>query len=73
MKRFIVACSMLLALTVCLSLQAQEVTIGIDFSTTGASSSLGIPNKNAMMIAPTMKTHRPCRFRMLPSALMRSL
>jgi branched-chain amino acid transport system substrate-binding protein len=54
MKRFIVAFCMLLALTVGLFAQAQEVTIGIDFSTTGASSTLGIPNKNAMLIAPTV-------------------
>ena len=53
MRRIILACSLLLALAFCLSAQAQEVTIGINFSTTGAMSSLGIPNKNAMLIAPT--------------------
>lgn len=53
MKRFIAVLCLLLAVTICLPALAQEVTIGIDFSTTGASSTLGIPNKNAMMIAPT--------------------
>jgi branched-chain amino acid transport system substrate-binding protein len=54
MKRFIVACCLLLALSICLPAFSQVVTIGIDFSTTGASSTLGVPNKNAMMIAPTV-------------------
>ena len=53
MKRFLVACCLLLVLALCASAVAQEVTIGINLSTTGAMSSLGIPNKNAMMLAPT--------------------
>lgn len=52
MRRTTIALCALLALTLCLSAVAQEITIGIDFSTTGAASTLGIPNKNAMMLAP---------------------
>ncbi len=31
--------------------QAKEITIGVDFSTTGASASLGIPNMNGLLLA----------------------
>ena len=31
---------------------AKEITIGVDFSTTGASASLGVPNMRAMELAP---------------------
>ena len=30
--------------------QAKEITIGVDLSTTGASSSLGIPNQNGLLV-----------------------
>jgi branched-chain amino acid transport system substrate-binding protein len=42
----------LLLVLACAWASAQEVTIGVDFSTTGASASLGVPNKNAMLLAP---------------------
>jgi len=32
--------------------QAKEITIGVDFSTTGASASLGVPNIRALELAP---------------------
>ena len=54
MRRFVVAVGVLVLCLAGMSAVAQEVTIGVDFSTTGASASLGIPNKNAMLLAPTV-------------------
>ena len=50
MKPLILAILALAAFTA--SLRGQ-ITIGVDISTTGPLASLGIPNKNALLLAPT--------------------
>jgi branched-chain amino acid transport system substrate-binding protein len=51
MRRLLLVSTLLMALT--LSGFAQtEITIGVDFSTTGPAASLGIPNKNSILLAP---------------------
>jgi branched-chain amino acid transport system substrate-binding protein len=43
---------MFLLFAACIGAEAQEVTIGVNFSTTGPAASLGIPNQNALLVAP---------------------
>jgi branched-chain amino acid transport system substrate-binding protein len=49
MKRLILAMLALATFTVSL---CGQITIGVDISTTGPLASLGIPNKNALLLAP---------------------
>jgi branched-chain amino acid transport system substrate-binding protein len=51
MRRILVIASLLVALV--LGVSAQELTIGVNLSTTGPAASLGIPNKNSAMLAPS--------------------
>jgi len=51
MKRLI-ACGTLVSLCVMSSVAIADITIGVDISTTGPASSLGIPQKNALEFAP---------------------
>ncbi len=48
--------------------QANEVTIGVDLSTTGASASLGIPNQNGLLLAPQMLGGQKVHFIFLDDA-----
>ena len=52
MKRSAVVIGAFLIFVACAWTSAQVVTIGVDFSTTGPSASLGIPNQRAMELAP---------------------
>jgi branched-chain amino acid transport system substrate-binding protein len=54
MKRSAIVIGAFLLFVACTWAAAQEITIGVDFSTTGASASLGIPNMRAMELAPQM-------------------
>jgi len=51
MRRIFVIASLLAVLA--LSALAQELTIGVNLSTTGPAASLGIPNKNSVMLGPS--------------------
>lgn len=51
MKRLI-GCSTLVSLCVMSSVAMADITIGVNISTTGPASSLGIPQKNALEFAP---------------------
>lgn len=51
MKRFI-SCSTMGAMCLMSSVAMADITIGVDISTTGPASSLGIPQKNALEFAP---------------------
>lgn len=55
MKRTFLALATTLCMLLALSLAApaQEITIGIDLSTTGPGASLGIPQKSALIFGPT--------------------
>ena len=53
MKAAIVSFGMLLVLALSPAAQA-DITIGVNISTTGPTASLGIPNKNALSLAPTV-------------------
>jgi branched-chain amino acid transport system substrate-binding protein len=52
MKRSAVVICVFLVFAACIWAEAQEITIGVNFSTTGPSASLGVPNQNAMVLAP---------------------
>ncbi|MGA3126977.1 MAG: ABC transporter substrate-binding protein [Candidatus Korobacteraceae bacterium] len=52
MKRSAVVICMFLLFAACTWSEAQEITIGVNFSTTGPAASLGIPNQNALLLAP---------------------
>jgi branched-chain amino acid transport system substrate-binding protein len=54
MKRLAVIVCVFLVFAVCICAEAQEITIGVNLSTTGPSASLGIPNQNAMVLAPNV-------------------
>jgi len=51
MKRFIVGISMFSVMATSIAAYA-DITIGVNISTTGPVASLGIPNKNALLLAP---------------------
>jgi len=68
MKRAVVAVCMFLLFAVCVWAEAQEITIGVDFSTTGPAASLGIPNKNAMLLAPQVIGGQKVRYVFLDDA-----
>jgi branched-chain amino acid transport system substrate-binding protein len=48
--------------------QTKEITIGVDFSTTGPSASLGIPNQNAILLAPHVLGGQKVRYIFLDDA-----
>ena len=68
MKRSAVVICVFLAFAACIWAEAQEITIGINFSTTGPSASLGVPNKNAMLLAPQMIGGQKVRYIFLDDA-----
>jgi branched-chain amino acid transport system substrate-binding protein len=68
MKRSAVVIGAFLLLIACTWASAQEITIGVDFSTTGPSASLGIPNQNAILLAPHVLGGQKVRYIFLDDA-----
>jgi branched-chain amino acid transport system substrate-binding protein len=68
MKRSLVVICVFLVFAACICAEAQEITIGVDLSTTGPSASLGIPNKNAMLLAPNVIGGQKVRYVYLDDA-----
>jgi branched-chain amino acid transport system substrate-binding protein len=68
MKRSAVIIGALLLFAACTWAAAQEITIGVDLSTTGASASLGIPNQRAMELAPHVLGGQKVRYIFLDDA-----
>ena len=62
MRRSAVVIGALLLFVSCAWAAAQEVTIGVDFSTTGPSASLGVPNQRAMEFAPQVLGGQKVRY-----------
>ncbi len=68
MKRTAVITGALLLFVASTWAAAQEITIGVDFSTTGPSASLGIPNQNAILLAPHVLGGQKVRYIFLDDA-----
>jgi branched-chain amino acid transport system substrate-binding protein len=68
MRRSAVIIGALLLFAACTWAAAQEITIGVDLSTTGASASLGIPNQRAMELAPHVLGGQKVRYIFLDDA-----
>ena len=68
MKRSAVVIGAFLLFVACTWAAAQEITIGVDFSTTGPSASLGIPNQNAILLAPHVLGGQKVRYIFLDDA-----
>lgn len=61
MRRLLLVASLLAALA-CSALAQTEITIGVNFSTTGPAASLGIPMKNSVLLGPTKMGGLPVRY-----------
>jgi branched-chain amino acid transport system substrate-binding protein len=68
MKRSAVVIGAFLLFVACTWAAAQEITIGVNVSTTGASSSLGIPNQNGLLLAPHVIGGQKVRYVFLDDA-----
>ena len=68
MKRSTVMICTLLLFVSCAWVAAQEITIGVDFSITGPSASLGVPDQNAIVLAPHVLGGQKVRYVFLDDA-----
>jgi len=68
MKRSTFALCLVLIFAAGIWAEAQEIAIGVDFSTTGPSATLGIPNMRAILLAPTVLGGHKVRYIYLDDA-----
>jgi len=68
MKRSAVVIGAFLLFVACTWAAAQEITIGVNFSITGPSASLGVPNQNAILLAPHVLGGQKVRYVFLDDA-----
>jgi branched-chain amino acid transport system substrate-binding protein len=68
MKRSAAVISAFLLFAACTWVVAQEITIGVDVSATGPSAALGVPNQNAILLAPHVLGGQKVRYIFLDDA-----